>query len=331
MKILTAVVVLLLSIHTQSEELSFWNGKIANTGIKLFITSPAFQDNYKPGSDAEKQFYARHKNGVYAYYFYDKYKKDIALVGTMLDGRLRFDEYSGSVCTNCKPNGYFDGIIKDDTVTGFWFSADSSKRIPFRIEKKFLQRETVLGWLRGGVWVLDNAEGFYGANTMTGVSKDEKGRWSAGGSSISAGMREGYESKLTKEELVILNSIRVMVTDSLEIVIRIGTQTILRIPYTDMPYFALETITPETDGIGRIHEFKTQPALTISSVNIATTDIGGFDDAFTIDALPYDRPSAAHIEYIIPGDLFRVKLVSADCCAYLELTFKRSAVKRQHF
>jgi len=327
MKALSVVVILLLSIQAQSAELSFWSGKIGNAGIKLFITGAAFPDNYTPGSDAEKQFYARHKNGVYAYYFYDKYKKDIALVGTMLDGRWRFEEYGGSVCINCKPNGYFDGSIKDDTVSGFWISADSSKRFPLRIENAPLQKKTVFGWLRGGEWVLDNAEGFYGANTMTGLSKDEKGRWSAGGSSISAGMREGYESDLTKEDIKLLDGIRILVTDSLAIVIKIGTRTILRVPYTENPFVTLEKITPETDGIGRIHEYNKKPALTISSINVATTDIGEFDETFQIDALPYDTPSAAHIEYIIQGDLFRVTLVSADCCASQDLTFKRRVVK----
>jgi hypothetical protein len=158
---------------------------------------------------------------------------------------------------------------------------------------------------------------------MTNLGKDQKGRWTAGGSANSGGMREGFDSQLSKEDKKILDGIRIQVTDSLELVVKINSEEILRIAYREDPLFELEQITQETDGIGRVHKYQEQPGLTLSGVNIATTDVGKFDDSFRIDALPYDVPSAAHIEYVIPGDVFRVSLISANCCASQELTFKR--------
>ena len=197
---LIVTTILLVPILAQSENLSFWSGKVGKATVKLFLTGPAYPDNYIPSSDAEAKFYTKHKNAVQGYYLYDKYKTMLSLIGTTLDGRWKFEEHQGSICTNCRPNGYFDGLLTGDTVSGFWVSADSSKRLPFRIEKAPLLKRTIFGWLRGGEWALDNAEGFYGANTMTELGKDQRGRWTSGGSAISGGMREGYESQLSKED-----------------------------------------------------------------------------------------------------------------------------------
>jgi hypothetical protein len=91
--------------------------------------------------------------------------------------------------------------LTGDTVSGFWVSADSSKHLPFRIEKAFLLEKAIFGWLRGGEWGLDGTEGFYGAKTMTNLGKDQRGCWTAGGSAISDGMREGHQMKSQRLEI----------------------------------------------------------------------------------------------------------------------------------
>jgi len=320
---LIATFLLLLVSTSLAATEYFWSGAIGEARIKLIIEGPAYPENYNPASDEDTKFYTLHKKSVRGFYQYDKFRSPLSLIGSTQDGAWKLEEHNGSICTNCKPNGYFDGHQNGDSVSGFWTSADSSKKIPFRLTREPLLKKTILGWLRGAEWVLDGAEGFYGANTMTSLGKDQKGRWGAGGSSISGGMREPYDAKVSREENKILNGLRILVTDSLDLVVKAGIQEILRIPYQEDPYFVLEKITKDTDGIGRIHEYQGKPALTISSVNLATTDKGLFDDILQIEALPFDTPTAAHIEYIIPGDGFRITLISADCCATQDLSFVR--------
>lgn len=322
-RLLIGLLVLTFPLSAAAEDLFFWSGAVGAAGIKLFIQGREYPQNHELAPNDDPKFFARHKDSMRGYYQYDKYKGELSLIGTIQDGTWKLEEHKGSVCTNCKPNGYLEGQQAGDTVTGFWISADSSKRVPFRIEKHVLSRRAVLGWLRGGEWGLDEAEGFYGANTMTGLHKATNGRWTAGGSSIVAGMREGYDASLSKEDKRLLDGFRIFVTDALDVVVRSGGQEILRIAYSDEPLFALDEITPETDGIGRIHGHRDEPGLTVGGINVGTTDRGKFDDVLKVDALPYDTPSAAHIEYGIADDVFRISLISADCCASQDLVFRR--------
>ena len=310
-------------LSATAEDLFFWSGTVGGAKIKLFLQGRQFPEGHQLAFNDDPKFYARHKDSIRGFYEYDKYKGMLSLIGTTQDGNWKFEEHKGSICTNCKPNGYFDGHQIGDTVTGFWLSGDSSKRVPFRIEKQPLSKRTVFGWLRGAEWALEEAEGSYGANAMTSLQKDAKGRWTAGGSSISGGMREGYDTGLSKEEKRLLSGLRILVTDSLDVVVKTDAQELLRIAYSDDPLFALDHITPEADGIGRIHAYRGKPSLTIGDINIATTDRGKFDDVLKVDALPFDTPTAAHIEYGIAGDAFRISLISADCCASQDLAFRR--------
>jgi len=306
-----------------AEDGFYWLGKIGKSDVQFFQAG-AFEHNGNTGATrAEKDFFQKHQTSQKGYYFYEKYRNTIAWVGKITDSAWDIEEHVGSICINCKPNGYIQGIPTGDTVTGFWYSADKSKKQPFRIVKFPITKKDIFQQLSGHRYELQSAEGFYGANTMTGLSREAKGRWSAGGSAISAGMREAFDSDLSKSEVKILNQLQLSITKDLEILIQIDTLKLLRLPFTNEPYFHLEHITAETDGIGRIHEYQKKPSFQAYSYNIATTDIGLFDEHFQIEALPFDIPSAAHIEYNLVSDLFTITLVSADCCASQELYFSR--------
>lgn len=306
-----------------AEDLFFWSGTIGSAKIRLFLVGREYPENHKLAFNDDPQFFARHRDSIWGFYQYDKYKTRLSLIGTTQNGDWKLEEHTGPICTNCKPNGYFDGHQIGDTVTGFWNSGDSTKRVPFRLEKQVLSKRTVFGWLRGGEWALESAEGQYGANAMTSLWKDTKGRWKAGGSAISEASREGYDVRLSKEESRLLSGLRILVTDSLDVVVSSDSEELLRIPYSDEPFFALDGITPQTDGIGRIHAYREKPGLTIDGMNIATTDRGGLDDVLKVDALPFDTPAAAHIDYGLADDVFGIFLISADCCAEQHLMFRR--------
>jgi hypothetical protein len=303
------------------EDLSYWSGKIGNETIKLFLTGPAFPANYIPTSGADTMFDNKHKNAVSGYYFYDKNKAILSLIGTTMDGRWKFEEHNGSICTKYKPNGYLDGYLAGDTVSGIWVSADSSKHLPFLIKKTPFLKRTVFGWLSGGEWALHGAEGICSANTFTNLRKDEQGRWRAHGSAPNG--PEGWDYLLSGEEKRIVDGTRIQVTDSLELVVNVNDKEVLRISYLEDPIFTIRQTTTEIDRTGPIYEYQRQPGLTLTGVNIATTDIGKFDVFLRIDALPYNIPSVAHIEYTIIDDLFHITLLSKDCCANQDLTFKR--------
>jgi hypothetical protein len=322
-RLLVAALILLYPLSATAEELFFWDGTIGAAKIRLFLVGREYAENHKLAFNDDPKFFARHKDSIWGFYQYDKYKAELSVIGTTQDGNWKFEEHTGSICTNCKPNGYFDGHQTGDTVTGFWTSGDSSKRLPFRIEKQRLSKKTVFGWLRGGEWALERAEGQYGANAMTSLWKDAKGRWKAGGSAITQAMREGYGLDVSKDEKRLLSGLRIFVTDSLDVVVNSDAEELLRIPYSDEPLFALDEITPETDGIGRIHAYRDKPGLTIARLTIATTDRGKLADVLKVEALPFDTPAAVHIEYGISADTFAVSLISGDCCASQELVFKR--------
>lgn len=247
----------------------------------------------------------------------------MAWVGKITDSIWDIEEHVGSICINCKPNGYIQGTPVADTVTGFWYSADKSKKQPFRIVKYPITKKDIFHQLSGHRFELQSAEGFYGANTMTSLTRGPKGRWSAGGSSISAGMREAFDSDLSKSEMKLLNQLQISITKDDELLIQIDSLELLRLPFSEEPYFHLENITPETDGIGRIHDYQKKPRFQAYSYNLATTDMGLFDEHLQMDALPFDTPTAAHIEYNMVSDIFTITLVSADCCATQELFFSR--------
>lgn len=324
---LIVVNIILVPIIARPDDLDFWNGNIGSATIKLFLLGTFNSANYSPIPTDNSELHTKLKNKVQGYYLYDKYKKEIPLIGTILDGHWKFDEYDGH-CINCKSNGYFDGISIGDTVSGFWESADRTKHIPFRIEKAPLLKRTVFGWLRGGVWALDGAEGFCGASTFTNLHKDEHGHWRAYGSPSNGPVSWDYQ--LSGEEKTIVDAIRIHITDSLELVVNVKDKEVIRIPYREDPLFTIRQTTTEIDSTGQIYKYQGQPGLTPISVNIATTDIGKFDDFLNIDALCYNIPSVAHIEYAITDDLFHITLMSKDCCANQELTFKKLSAPIKH-
>ncbi len=63
---------------------------------------------------------------------------------------------------------------------------------------------------------LVSISGFTGANTMMDYWVENE-EWTASGSSISGGMREGYDIELTEETIKKLNSAKMVVTDDLEV------------------------------------------------------------------------------------------------------------------
>lgn len=67
-----------------------------------------------------------------------------------------------------------------------------------------------------GEYKLISIEGFTGANTMMDYFI-QKGKWVASGSSNSGGMREGYDIDISKDELVSLQTMKIVVAGDLSV------------------------------------------------------------------------------------------------------------------
>jgi hypothetical protein len=73
-----------------------------------------------------------------------KYKSPIAIIGNRDGNALHLEEHKGgSICTNCKPAAFFDGVQKNDTISGIWITVDSTRSLPFSVVKKRLDKKII--------------------------------------------------------------------------------------------------------------------------------------------------------------------------------------------
>ena len=94
--------------------------------------------------------------------------------------------------------------IKSNDATSNAVNSDTNVK-----EELSLKKSTLINLK--GEHKLSSISGFMGANTMMDYFI-ENGKWIASGSSISGGMREGYDIKLSKDDLKKLQSMKIVVS-----------------------------------------------------------------------------------------------------------------------
>jgi len=81
-----------------------------------------------------------------------------------------------------------------------------------------------------GEYQLSSAYGSAGANTMYDYQKIGN-VWAVSGSSISAGVREGFELEVTDDEINRLNTMKIIVHDDYSVSLECEGETLIEVPY----------------------------------------------------------------------------------------------------
>ncbi|MBK6836315.1 MAG: hypothetical protein IPG89_19460 [Bacteroidetes bacterium] len=169
-------------------------------------------------------------NSIGGYYSYKNKGTKIWLNGSVLeDGSIDMPEINKGTVT-----GVFKGKIANNKFTGTWSKADNSKSMPFNVS------QTSIASMQTKADVLSNAMGQYylrsisgsvGANAMFDTYL-EKGKWLSVSSSNVGGEREGTTIKLTEKDLELLNNLRVVVDDNMDVHVYAGLIELVKSPYT---------------------------------------------------------------------------------------------------
>jgi hypothetical protein len=150
------------------------------------------------------------------------------------NGRFRIYEYD--IPSNAGipklATGTFEGVADGDSLTGTWRGKRAAKPLPFHAARFVPDKQSALT-AAIGEHRLTRAGGSMGANGMFGYER-EKGKWTGVSSSISGGQREGESTSFKKEELRLLNSLKLLVHPDLALDIVVGRDTLLHVPYNPM-------------------------------------------------------------------------------------------------
>ncbi len=181
-------------------------------------------------------------------------------------------------------------------------------------KKKALLAELV------GEHSLVSISGAMGANTMVDYVKDNGG-WSASGSSISQGMREGYNIDITSAEEKALLAAKVVVSKDLSVAVLYDGKTYFNTPFAEQKMF-----------------YKVKGSPTELSFNVPkelqsnSTFVGEYLYLYLQDALPETAidglnivgvyADAAILMYHVKNQAFELRLFNADCCDTVIYTFK---------
>lgn len=132
-----------------------------------------------------------------------------------------------------KVTGKFSGKITAGHIEGTWRSADGRRTLPFVADQT---SEFVIGSKADilksaiGVHPLTAISGSGGANAMWDTWKDE-GRWGSNVSGISGGMRQGSQISLSKADVALLDSLRIVVGADLSVKLSARGKDLLTVPF----------------------------------------------------------------------------------------------------
>lgn len=252
-------------------------------------------------------------------YYYKVHKKPILLYGSCDAKGIALEERSGEF--GKKPHRFnkFEGARTDSDITGIWRSADGKKAYKFYARKIIPDKAEILGDAKGR-YGLSSISGFYGANTMADIFY-ENGRWRASGSSISAGMRQGYDVRLSKKEQKILSSFKIVVDDALAVNVMVGNTVIAKFPYSDRSVFRVTSISRAEDTINRIFKDAERENFSEGRLHIATSDEFNFSDYVAFENTPIDPVHAVSVDYY-PGG-FHISVIDKHCCGNTTLEFEK--------
>lgn len=198
--------------------------------------------------------------------------------------------------TSEKAKNKKDSIIADDNIS-----------------EKAIYLKTLIG-----KYPLKTISGFMGANTMTDHYKDEKGNWTAGGSSNVGGMREGYDMEITPEDLSKLKTMLIEVKEDLTVVLSCENKVIYEIPFNEKIRYDLS----DKEYISKPEEVSPEVNMSNNWFFLLATDKLKKENYQAIDVLQIEadvlilKVSSTQAE-------FDMQLFYGDCCDNSTYTFAK--------
>jgi hypothetical protein len=161
-------------------------------------------------------------------YFHDR---------TTINGKVSFTQRKAflvlgdQVAINCQDKNenwiYISYKNSKGTITrGYIKKADLENRQTNNLSTKEILSKLV------GEHYLESISGFAGANALYDYEK-KNGKWTASGSSINAGTREGYKITISAQDLSRLNTMKLVLNQDLSLQLYVGNKLIITAPFSD--------------------------------------------------------------------------------------------------
>ncbi len=181
-------------------------------------------------------------------YQYDGKNISLKLSGGMEDsGELRFNETTeeGNV------TGCFEGLMRNDSITGTWYNAKRTKSMPFVLVQQSiasLQSKSDVLSDAIGTYSFSYLAGGMGANSMFDTY-NQKGKWHSSSSGIVSLMREETNIDLSEADINLLNNLHIVVDDNRNVHVYAGLVELVNCPYnqTKMDYRIKKTDVAEVN------------------------------------------------------------------------------------
>ena len=256
-------------------------------------------------------------------YYYLKHKKPIFLFGTCSDSKIELQEQVDKLgyYSKKKSNTIHAGIVGGE-IKGRWISSDGKIDLDFFATRVVPNKGQLLGDAVGK-YALKNISGFYGANTMTDIYKANN-KWKSTGSSISAGMRQGFGFDLSEREKKLLSSFALVVDENRAITITAGGRLIASFPFTEESEFSVTKMAREEDTIDRIFVYKDAGSFIENELHIATTDKFGMSSYLAFEATPIDDAHVMSLNYDPITLEFKMRVFDKNCCGSTSLYFEKN-------
>jgi hypothetical protein len=254
-------------------------------------------------------------------YVYRGQRLPIPLLGLCSAERLRLQELPArNAHAPAGPAHRIEAQLQQGVWQGQWLSGDGRSVLRFDARPVPPDRRALLQQVVGE-HPLEAISGFFGANTMSDITRDGS-RWQASSSSISGGTRQGQPVGLRRSDLAVLNGLRLRVAPTLDIELLAQGRVVARFPFGDSPAFNVTHISREDGAIQGI--FHGEHSHWVGQrLRIATTD-----EIKLLPLLPFQNiyldaaaPTAVVLELDPLSLSFELRLVSGHCCDQVTLQF----------
>lgn len=202
---------------------------------------------------------------------------------------------------------------KSNDSTSNKVNADSTVK-----EELSRKKKTLINLI--GEHKLSSISGFMGANTMVDYNI-ENGKWFASGSSLSGGMREGYDIELSKDDLKKLQSMKIVVSEDLSLSLLCNNKEYFKTPFQEegLSYF-LKKSPKDYESNMSIHlkpnsTFIDDYLYLYAKDNVKESEIN-YVNIVQVAA------DAIVLKYNTKADEFEMSLFYGDCCDNSSYTFK---------
>jgi hypothetical protein len=203
--------------------------------------------------------------------------------------------------------------IKSNDATSNTVNADTNVK-----EELSLKKSTLLNLK--GEHKLSSISGFMGANTMMDYFI-ENGKWIASGSSISGGMREGYDIKLSKDDLKKLQSMKIVVSEDLSLSLFCNDKEYFKTPFNEdgLSYFLEKS--PKDYEFGMPKNLESNSTFIDEYLYLYVEDNVKESEINNVDIAQVGA-DAVVLKYNTKTTEFEMNLFYGDCCENSGYTFK---------